>query len=467
MGSATVEAIGIERVPEEKRHGTSIMAFTVWFAANLGAAGFAIGVLAVYIFGLTLAQTIPVLLISNLLGGLVLGLTASMGPELGVPQMLSSRSAFGRRGNYLPAAFNWISTIGWFTFNTILGVLAIQAIYADLNLYLGIAVLMLIQVVIAVFGHDIIHIFEKVMSIALGLVFLAILAFILVSDKLAPAFAYVPQGGNALAASFGAIGATVAVAFSYIIAWSPYASDYSRYFPSKISKRKVAIAAMLGGALASFGVEVLGAMVAAILQNPTAGVQNTILFAGIASGFGSLGILMLAALAIGVVTANALNIYSNALSALVLDIKAKRWVTVAAGGFIGFALAAIVGANFVVAFENFLLVLDYWITPWVAIMLVDFFLAKRTAANLGRKSNVLNPTTIGIYAFSIILSIPFMVPTGICSATSSTSCFYIPLVSPAVSSLAWIFGGADFSYFISFAIAGVLYFAYRRIKQHG
>jgi NCS1 family nucleobase:cation symporter-1 len=461
--AASIETIGIEHVPDGKRHGTSVRAFTVWFAANLGAAGFAIGVLAVYVFGLTLAQAIPVLLASNLVGGFVLGLTASMGPELGVPQMLSSRSAFGRKGNYLPAAFNWISTIGWFTFNTILGVLAMQAIYPALNLDLGIIALMLIQVVIAIFGHDIIHVFEKVMSIVLGLVFLALAILIVASPNLGVAFSYVPVGGNALAASFGAIGATIAVAFSYIIAWSPYASDYSRYFPKRISKRSVALAAMAGGALASFGVELLGAVVAAVIQNPAAGTQNTILFAGIASTFGWMGVVMLVALAVGVITANALNIYSNSLSALVMDIKAKRWITVAVGGFIGFALALAVGANFVTDFENFLLILDYWITPWVAIMLVDFFLARRTASYLGRKGNIIDIPTVGIYVFAVILSAPFMVPSGICTATASTNCVAIPLASPIISSMAGIFGYADFSYFISFIIAAVAYYAYRKL----
>ncbi len=463
-GSTTsVEQIGIEHVPDSKRHGNAIMAFTVWFAANLGAAGFAIGVLAVYVFGLTLAQAIPVLLISNLIGGLILGLTASMGPELGFPQMLSSRSAFGRKGNYLPAAFNWISTIGWFTFNTILGVIAIQAVYPALDLYLGVIALMLIQVVIAVFGHDIIHVFEKIMSIILGLVFLALAALILTSPQLSAALSYVPQGGNAAMATFGAIGATIAVAFSYIIAWSPYASDYSRYFPEKISKRSVALAAMFGGAAASFGVEALGALVAAVIQNPIAGSQNVVLFAGVASAFGGLGVVMLVALAVGAITANALNIYSNSLSALVLDIKAKRWITVAAGGLIGLALAIAVGANFVTDFENFLLILDYWITPWVAIMLVDFFVAKRTAAHLAKKSNIIDVPTIGIYALSIIISMPFMVPSTVCTAIAMTGCINIPLISPVLSSMAGAFGYADFSYFISFIIAGVAYCIYRKL----
>ena len=446
--ATSVEKIGIEHVPESGRHGTAMRAFTVWFAANLGAAGFAIGVLAVWGFGLTLAQAIPVILISNIVGGFVLGMTASMGPELGFPQMFISRSAFGRKGNYLPAGLNWISTIGWFTFNTILGAMALVAIFPGfmptISFYIWIIALMFIQVIIAIFGHDMIHVFEKVMSVVLGLVFLAI--FVLTLPQLGAALAYVPP--VAFASSLGAIGATIAVAFSYIIAWSPYASDYSRYFPKKTSKARVAMFAMLGGALGSFGVEALGAIVAAVLRTPAALSSNATLFLGISHAFGGLGIVLLAALAVGVITANALNIYSNSLSALVLDVKVKRWITVAVGGLLGLALALYVGENFAVDFENFLLILDYWITPWIAIMLVDFFIAKRTAKAMKGTAKLFDVRTIAIYLLSIALSAPFMVPSGI--------------TGPVIGSLSYIFGGADFSYFVSFAIAGVAYFLYRK-----
>ncbi len=449
-----IETLGIERVPESKRHGTSGRAFTVWFAANLGAPGFAIGVLIVLVFGLTLAQALPVLILSNLIGGALLGAVASMGPSLGIPQMMSSRSAFGRRGNYLLASLNWVSTIGWFTFNTIIGAIAILAIVPGFSLYAAVTALVAVQMAIAVLGHDMIHTFEKAMSLILGALFVAI--FLLIVPHLGAALSYVPSAAPQPGAMLGAVGMAIAVAFSYIIAWSPYASDYSRYFSSKVSKIRVAVLAMLGAAAGSFIAEALGALVAAIIQNQNVAAQSATLFSGIASQFGVLGIAMLVALAIGVITANALNIYSNALSALVLDVKARRWVMVAVGGLLGLALAIGVGTNFAADFENFLLVLDYWITPWAAIMLVDFFVVGKTAANV-RRPRSFDAPSIGIYLASIALSSPFMVPPGVCTAGVSNGCIVVPLLG----SMSSLFGGADFSYFISFAIAAVAYYIYR------
>ena len=69
------------------------------------------------------------------------------------------------------------------------------------------------------------------------------------------------RGASASGATLGAIGTTLAASFSYIMSWSPYASDYSRYLSEKTSKTKVVAYALLGGAVASFAIEALGAIV--------------------------------------------------------------------------------------------------------------------------------------------------------------------------------------------------------------
>ena len=405
------------------------------FAANLGASAFAVGVLVILGLGLTFRQAIPILLIGNLAGGLGFGLAAAMGPALGFPQMIISRSAFGRKGNYLPAGLNWICTMGWFTFNTILGAMAMQAVIPGFNLYFGIAILIVIQTAIGILGHDMIHVFEKALAVLVGIVFLAF--FILTLPRIGYAFSYVPPNGSADLASFGAIGATMALSFSFLISWAPYASDYSRYLPKRTSKLRIALLTMAGGAISSFCAELLGAIMAAIIRDPVSLAQNSSLFAGIVSFSGGLGTILLIVFVLGEIAANAINIYSNSLSTLALDQKARRWVTVGVGGVVGFVLAVVVGVNFVTDFESFLLVLDYWITPWLAIILVDFFISKRTEKTLRRNVKSVYWTVLVIY-----------------------------LISIAMGSLSGLLGGTDFSYFISFVIAGIAYFVYRKYGKN-
>ncbi len=435
----SVEKLGIEHIPDQERHGSSGRVFTLWFAANLTIADYVIGVLSVLAFHLTVLQSVPVLIVGNLLGGLVLGLSAAMGPRLGFPQMFSSRSSFGRRGNYIPGGLNWVSTVGWFTVNTILGAEAIEAIAPSFNFYSATLILVAVQMLIAIYGHDFIHLFEKIMSVVLGILFLGV--FLLTIPHLGQALAFVPQGGSAAGLTLGSAGIVFAVSFSYIMSWSPYASDYSRYLPTSTLAKRVVVFALVGGAFASFAVELLGALVGSVTHSFNYfGSLNT--FAG------TLGPVAVITIILGAMAANALNIYTNSLSALVLDVRAKRWVTVVAGGVIGLVLSILGGANFESFYENFLLVLDYWITPWLAIVLVDYFVVRRTTVESVGNAKSVDLPSLGIYALSILISVPFMVPP-------------TPIGS-VVGALSGWFGGADFSYFISFVVAGISYYLYRR-----
>ncbi|MGA1974911.1 MAG: cytosine permease [Conexivisphaerales archaeon] len=433
----TMERFGIEHIPEDQRHGSTGRVFTLWFAANLTIADYVIGVLCVLAFHLTLLQSIPILAAGNVLGGLALGLSAAMGPRLGFPQMFSSRAVFGRRGNYALGMANWISTAGWFTVNTILGAEAVEAIAPGFSLIATSVLLVALQVIIAIFGHDLIHSFEKLMSVVLGILFLGI--FVISIPRLGEALAFIPAGASDVP-SIGSIGVVLAVSFSYIMSWAPYASDYSRYLPATSSVRKVAALALAGGALASFAIEVIGGIVGSL-------TQSFDYFGALKAFAGTFGTLAVFAIILGAMAANALNIYTNSLSALVLDLRVKRWVTVIAGGLVGLGLAILGGANFESFFENFLLILDYWITPWLSIILVDFFVLRRTTVESCLHARNWEVGVLSIYGLSILCSVPFMVPP--------------TTIGWPVGSLAGWFGGADFSYYVSFFVAGLLYFLYR------
>jgi NCS1 family nucleobase:cation symporter-1 len=440
-GPAKIEKAGIEHIPQEARHGSPGRTFTLWFAANLTIADYVIGVLTTVYWGFSLEQAIPVLLVGNLLGGLFLGLAAAMGPSLGFPQMLTSRASFGRRGNYIPGALNWISTVGWFTVNTILAVFALDVVVPGANFALAAAAYVAIQAAIAIYGHDFIHLFEKAMSIVLGLLFLVI--FALTVPRLGEAWASV--GGAQGQPSFAVLGLAFVAAFSYLMSWSPYASDYSRYLRTSTSKGRVAIYALMGGAVASFAVEMVGATVGALTPSQTISLG---FFGGLNYFAGSLGGVAMLTLILGAFAADALNLYTNSLSALVLDVRASRWTTVVVGGVLSFAIAVAVGQQFEGFFESFLLALAYWIMPWLAIVLVDFYVAHGTTVESIEGARALDLPALGAYAVSIIVAVPFMVP---------------PLrLGYPFGALSGLFGGADLSYFVSFGVAGVLAYAMRK-----
>jgi NCS1 family nucleobase:cation symporter-1 len=428
-----MEKIGIEHVPLKARHGKTSQLFTLWLASNLTIADYALGFLPVSL-GVPLPTMIIGLLAGNILGSLFLAGAVAMGPKMGLPQMFISRWSFGRKGNYLFAALNWISTVGWFTVNVILGTFALLTLLPSIPFYVGAALTVIVEVLFAIYGYDMIHSFEKVMSVLLGALF-AFATVIIAAQHYAAISSYSPKAVSA--GSLAVLAITLAASFSYVMSWSPYGSDYSRYLPEKTTYRASMLNTFVGVFIASFWLELLGAFVAIIVPS----ASNSI--SALPAAFGMLGMPIVVAIMLGAVAANVLNIYTNALSALVLDIKAKRWIVVVLGGFVGLLLAMYGAPNFGRFYQQFLLLLDYWVTPWFGIIAIDFFVLKRTTITGISRIPSISWRAIGSYLVGVLVSVAFIPEIG-----------YLGYHGP----IAQLIGGADFSYFVSFLVSGTLYY---------
>ena len=425
---AALEPYSIEYVPLAERHGRSRDLLWLWMAANLTIADYALGFLPVSL-GLPLAPTLIALGAGNLLGGTLLALCAAMGPRAGYPQMFIGRSAFGRIGGYGPALLNWVSTAGWFTVNTILGAFAMQVLAPQLPFALAAFALVAVQVLLVVYGHNLIHAFERVMAGLLGVLFLASTLLVLGHGGQLAAWHPVVARGRLLPL----VGIVLAAAFSYIASWGPYASDYSRYLPQATPTAALAWPVFLGASIASFWLEVLGALIAILAPGQTNAV------AALSHVLGAFGPIAVSSVILGAIAANALNLYSNTLSARVLDVRWPRPALAVVGGVLGLALALPGAGNFNGFYSDFLLLLDYWITPWLAVLLLDFYWRSTRQPGAFGDAPSWNASGILAYLVGLAASVPFMAST----------LFTGPL--------AGLFGGADLSYFVGFAVAGAVY----------
>jgi len=91
-----IEQRGIERVPEDERHDTSMLnVSTMWFSANMVVSSFAIGVLGPQLFYTGFVDGLLVIIFFNLLGIFSVCLFSSFGPVFGLRQMVLSRFWFG------------------------------------------------------------------------------------------------------------------------------------------------------------------------------------------------------------------------------------------------------------------------------------------------------------------------------------------------------------------------------------
>ncbi len=104
-------------VPEEARTSQASHQFWIWAGANIAPINWVLGALGIAL-GLGLAEVVLVLVVGNIIGMSVFGFFVLMGQRTGVTQMVLSRSAFGRRGAYLPTAFQFMIATGWCAINT-------------------------------------------------------------------------------------------------------------------------------------------------------------------------------------------------------------------------------------------------------------------------------------------------------------------------------------------------------------
>ena len=250
----------------------------------------------------------------NVLAYTVVGLLSRGGPRFGLPQMVISRRAFGRDGNVVPAVLAFLAGVGWFAINSVFGAQGLAAL-AHIGYPLALAIMLAVQIALAVYGYNAIHAFERYAGIVLAAGF-AVIAI----GTLARAHLGAPFDPHAPAAAGGEVAGIVfsaALAFSYAVGWGPAASDYARYLPERSSPRAVSAWAALGGFIPSTLLELLGAAAVTAVRAPGIAAATPADTIVLLFGGGPLAAVGLLTVLIGTLSANCLNLYSGALSALV------------------------------------------------------------------------------------------------------------------------------------------------------
>jgi NCS1 family nucleobase:cation symporter-1 len=362
----TVEPGGAEFIPLSERHGNVRTLFGTWTSPNLEFATIFVGVISVSFFGQTFWQAVAAIVLGTALGSVTHALLSGRGPSFGVPQMIQSRISFGFIGNILPAGLNSLTAgIGWFAVNSVSGALALNAL-TGITGWVCLVFVALAQTTIAFFGHNLVQVFERWAFPLLGAAFL--LASIEILSKSHPNGVHGTGGIGGFLLSLGA-------AFGYACGWNPYASDYTRYFKPDVSRVATGLWAGLGVFVSCVALEIVGAASATI---PGTSSNPTLLFTSHLPT--AIADITLVAIAVGAVSANVLNVYSGVMSFLAIGVRlplALRRAIVALGfGSIGFVVALTGLHNAGSKYENFLLVIAYWIGPWLGVFFTDQLLRR-------------------------------------------------------------------------------------------
>lgn len=429
---AVVEPHGLDAIGASERHGSPRDLFGLWFGANSETANFAVGIIAVALYGTSLGGAAIGLFIGSVLGYAAVSLVSIAGPRYGLPQMMISRRAFGRDGNVFPAFLAFLAGVGWFSVDCIFGAQAVGALF-HLPYAVALALTLAASVVIAVYGYNAIHVFERFSAVTMLLGFAAIAVVVLARANLGAPFD--PHAPFAAGGEIGGIAFSAALAFSYSIGWAPCAADYARYLPANAPARAIALWAFAGGFTASFSLEILGAAAATAVRTPGILSATPAETVGLLAGTnGWLAVAGLLTVLIGTMNGNVMNLYSGALSLLVtfdfprFRLRMRRWQAAVLIGLAGGALA-VVGADADTTarvYGNFLGLLSMWAAPWAAIMI----------ASRGATTERYGRVALGAWIGGILAGLPFWQQT-----------WFVGPVAAAHPQ--W----GDLSYFVSFGVA--------------
>jgi NCS1 family nucleobase:cation symporter-1 len=240
----------------------------------------------------------------------------------------------------------------------------------------------------------------------------------------------------------------VAIALSGSFSWASYGSDYSRYCKTGVSRATIFWCTLGGLSLSYVWLSFIGLAAASVLSDQTAGGIRTLV------GGGALGYVALAAIFLAAFISSAINDYSGSLAFQALQARVKRPLGSAIAALIALGIILWMHAgNLTGRFENVLLFTGYWLSPFVAIVLYDWY-RHRSSYDWERARSVLNWRAL---PFGWPALISFAVGFGAMVPFMDTSL----IVGPAAKSL----DGADIAYYVGFAVTGILYVVLCRIAD--
>ena len=442
-----VEAHTIDHIPESERRGKLWHQGPFWFMINATLLTVLSGVYGA-LTGLSLTWSLVAITTGTLFGTVFTALHAVQGPRLGVPQMIQSRVQFGSRGASWILAVVVFMDIGFAVFFAILGRDSLGQLSSPHPPVFA-AVLIAGATLIAIVGYHLIHRVQRVFSV-LALIVLAILTVaVIVETPFRSLFSSGSFFTTAFLLQFG-------ISASYQITVAPLVSSYTRYLPRKVPARSTVAWVFAGSALSAIWLEFLGATVAT--ASPDGDLIATLAGYGHAflPGSGSALQVVTFVSMFGIV---AVCLYEAVLSGLSLvdafrpvrtSARLRVW-WLAAAAVVVYALVVALPADYLTNYNSFLLLMLYFLVPWTAVNLTDFYFVRKeryAVAELLRQDGGVYGRWAAKGIIAYLVGFAVMVPF-----------FSNPLYT---GPLAKALGGADITVAVGVPVAAVLFFLLMR-----
>ncbi|ORA34619.1 purine-cytosine permease family protein [Mycobacterium aquaticum] len=441
-----IETRSIDYVPVRERHGTVWHQGPFWFTGNFVVTTMVAGFIGPAI-GLSLGWSVLAVVLGAGFGTFFMAFHANQGPRMGLPQMIQSRAQFGTRGAIVPFIAVLFVYVGFNVFNVILATQALQLILPG-SAAVWYPVLILVAILLAVVGYDLLHFIQRWQSYLMVAVFLLLTIAALTSL----------HGGSAIPDAhfdWGKFLIVFGAAAGYQISYAVYVSDYSRYLPPDVSAPAVISWTYAGAALSAMWLMSLGAFIGSAIAEPDAIGSIQQVGNSLFHGFGTFAAVISVPALLSIM---AINLYGAMLTGASAVDGFKQLKPSVRGRIIGilviaivvYTIALVIPENYLSSFNNFVLMMLYFLIPWTAVNLVDFYFVRRghyAIADIFKPNGVYGRWSwrgLVAYAVGFAAMIPFI-----------TTTFY---EGPAAKAI----GGGDISFAVGLVVSGVSYWLLTR-----
>jgi NCS1 family nucleobase:cation symporter-1 len=441
----TFEARGIGYIPLSERRGRPLDLAWMWAGALFNVEYVVYGAL-IMSFGLRFWQAALVIVVGNL-SYIITGIGSLQGPRAGTAAFTINRAPFGPLGARLIAGFNWITQVGYEIEGLALVVLAGLALFdkAGVGSSTGLKIALIVaaaavQLTLPLFGH-------KMMLRVLRMMAIPFIVLFIVFTILSIGKVHLGAGHDGSLAEMLAGLAIILSAGGY--GWVMNANDFSRYLPPETSTKKIVWSVAIGGYIPSTLLSLLGA---ALFTIPAVAAGDGGAVSGLTHAFaGWFLVPYLLFIIVQLFAINSVDLYSSGLTLQAIVPRIKRWQcvlidTTVAGALTAYTIFSSGFNTFITDFLEFMLI---WISPWVAIYLIDYFLRR------GRYDSAsLMDTARGLYYRNGGINWPAIVAQviGMLAAASFLNA-YPAWTSPLTNAT----HGADASVFMGALFGGAIY----------
>src|SRR5213082_208465 len=174
---------------------------------------------------------------------------------------------------------------------------------------------------------------------------------------------------------------------------------------------------------------------------------------------GTTSLLVLLMVLHGPIATNILNVYSAALAALSMGLRLSRTAVALIAGVVGYLVTIyfVFQPSFAKAFDNWMISLLLWMSPWAGVVLTDFFIVRRGRIDVAELYREPERSAYGdinwgaIAAFVVGLVAGWSVEDGL-----------VPALKGPISIK--LLSGADLSWLVGIVVAGGVYLA---VSRHG